>query len=182
MSLIFFPYTVVQSNGDLVTSQAPTVDSLPLEPTSSLSVVLTADHGSAIAGIYQWIINGQGGQWRYMAPFAIFCDQLFSISSTFICFPTQGTSLLAVGASGTADLLVYRQGVQISNYTVGTTGLTLGTPASANDVYLVVQTSTMTPASAAVPEAPVVPGEPFVRVDGMWEDLQDFLIEGTFVG
>ena len=117
-----------------------------------------------------------------MAPFAVFCDQLFTVSSTFICFPNQGSTLLQVGPSGTANILVYRYGVQVVNYTVGETGLTLESPASANDVYLVVQTSTMTPASAAVPEAPVVPDEPFVRVDGTWEPLQDFLDAGAFVG
>lgn len=180
--MLLFPYTIVQPGGELVVTSAPSVTALPLVPTSQ-NVVLIEDVGSALAGMYQYEY-APTGRWLFVAPFAELCAQLFTVSDTFVCFPNAGDTLLPIGGSGAASLIVYRRGVGVTNYTVVDTGITLGVPTIAGDVFVVIQTSSITAASTVtgVPEAPETPTVPYVRVDGEWETLQSFLDAGTFVG
>ncbi len=177
---LFIPYILLQTNGTKVPMQAPLVDSLPITPTTHSNVILTGLVGAFAAGAYQW--NSVTGRWVFLVDYTTICSQLFGISSAFLWIPTVGSTFIPVGATGSALIKVTRNGAPVTNYTVGSSGITLGNPSAANDMFLTVLVSPIVPStvlSGGVADAPM-DNTMYVRGNATWAHMQDWLDEGTF--
>ena len=181
------PYTVIKRDGTMVIAQSPTVDMLPSSETLNEqignNVVLIDEVSSKFReGMYQY--SQLRNRWQFVLPYSVICSELFSIAQLFVCFPNGGDNLLPIGNSGQSLLTVTRNGVSISNYDRAHTGLALHTPAVAGDIYGVLSASPLTAATeipAGIADAPL-DGNPYVRADGFWDPLQEYLNEGQFTG
>lgn len=181
-----FPYIAIKGDGSKVIFQSSATDRLPssasLVDTVGNNVVLTDYTGNYKLGMYQY--SHLRNRWQFVFPYKIICNELFTISQLFVCFPNGGDNLLPLGDTGQALLMVTRNGVSISNYDRISSGIALQLPAVSGDIYGVVTSSPITAFTAipaGIPDAPV-DGNPYVRDDGSWEPLQEFLNEGHFVG
>lgn len=125
---LFFPYIAILANGQKVSMQAPTTESLPVIPDSQgENLVLTKQVGVFGPGAYQWM----GNRWQFVVSYAAICSELFGVSQGYVSTPNAGDNLIPVGDSGAALVSVYRNGtllVQNSAYTVTTQGISLTTP------------------------------------------------------
>jgi hypothetical protein len=180
-----FPYMLVVS-GMIIPKLAPTAESLPIMPTdTNENLVLTQQVGVFSAGAYQWMNN----RWQFVVDYNTICNELFIISQAYVIIPSVGDNLLPIGNSGAAIVSVYRNGVLMptTSYTVIGSGISLMRAASQNEVYLVFQNSPMTPTTpipgpgGGIADAPT-DGNPYVRKNAAWEDLQNELNEGTYTG
>jgi hypothetical protein len=182
-----FPYMVVKGDGSKIIAQAPAVDKFPSNITLTEqignNIVLTDNINRKYRlGMYQY--STIRNRWQFVLPYEVICGELFTISQMFVCFPNAGDNLLPIGDSGQALLTVTRNGVSISNYDRVNTGLVLNMPAVNGDIYCVLTSSPFTSSTsipAGIPDAPL-DGIPYVRNDGFWDPLQEFLNEGQFVG
>jgi hypothetical protein len=181
---LLFPYMLV--NGGRITARlAPTVESLPISPTTDDNLILTQQVGVFAAGAYQWV----GAKWQFVVDYKTICNEMFVLSQAFTVLPLGGDNLLPIGDSGAAIVTVYKNGVIMASsaYTVTSAGISLVKPAVLFDVYLVFQTSPITPTTpisgggGGIPDAPVN-GTAYVRKNGAWEDIQNELNEGIFTG
>jgi hypothetical protein len=109
-----FPYTLVQANGTKVPQLAPSVDSLPSNPTTTLNVVLTATVGAFAAGAYQWVQSKN--RWVFVIDYNSISNQLFTISQAYLCFPNAGDNMLPVGDTGQAWVTYPRLQVQLQRF------------------------------------------------------------------
>jgi hypothetical protein len=179
-----FPYMLVVG-GKIMSMLAPTADSLPITPTTSTNLVLTQQVGVFSAGAYQWTNN----KWQFVIDYDTICNELFGLSQAFVVIPSGGDTILPIGNSGAAVITVYRNGVLIpsNSYTVVSSGIALSRPAVLYEVYLVFQNSPITPTTpipgggSGIIDAPA-DGNPYVRKNANWENLQDELNEGAFNG
>jgi hypothetical protein len=181
---LLFPYTLVVG-GKTVPSLAPTAESLPITPTINTNLVLTQQVGVFAAGAYQWTNN----KWQFVIDYNTICNEVFTFSQAFLVMPMGGDTLLPIGNSGAAIVTVYRNGVSLSStaYEVTSTGISLLRPAAMYEVYLVFQTSSITPTTpisgggGGIPDAPSN-GTAYVRKNSAWESIQNELNEGVFTG
>jgi hypothetical protein len=181
---LLFPYTVIYSNGVQVSRQAPTTDRLPITPDAQGdNLVLTTQVGVFGPGAYQWSNN----RWQFILEYATICSELFGVADAYVIIPGSGDNLLPVGNSGSAIVSVFKNGVQMptSAYTITTQGISLNVPTILYEVYVVMQVSPMnatTPITGGgIPDAPD-DGNPYVRKNAAWENLQNELNEGVFTG
>jgi hypothetical protein len=176
---LFIPYIAVQPNGVLVQTSAPTVDSLTSAGTGT-GVVLTNDVGVYAAGGYQWIPSRN--RWQFTIDYQTICGQVFGVSQGFVATPNPGDTLIPIGSSGAATVVVRRNGVIITTYTLNNLGVVLNIPASLGDVYVIIQYSPLTATTAiGVTDAPI-DGNAYVRKNAAWENLQAETNEGLFTG
>jgi hypothetical protein len=183
-----FPYTAVKADGQKIIAQSPAVDALPSsasvgDKVGHNNVVLTEDSNTGYKlGMYQYV--HVRNRWQLVLPYEVICSELFGIAVLYVSFPGAGDNLLPIGDTGSALLTVTRNGVSVSNYDRSNLGLVLQTPAVNGDVYGILVASPLTPTTAfpaGIPEAPV-DSSPYVRMNGMWDPLQDHLNEGQFIG
>jgi hypothetical protein len=182
---LLFPYIVVYGNGVKMGKQAPTTESLPVSPEPSIdNLILTKQVGVFGPGAYQWINN----RWQFVLDYAIICNELFGVSQAYVVMPYAGDNLLPVGNSGAAIVSVYKNGVLMPStmYSITMAGIALNNQTASNEVYLVMQDSPIDPTMAitgggGIADAPV-DGNPYVRKNGAWENLQSELNEGVFTG
>ncbi len=184
---LFIPYSMVLGDGSIVATSAPLVGSLPANPVTTPNLILTSDVGQFASGAYQWI--SQKSRWQFVVDYQTICSQIFGVSNAFLCFPNEGDNFLPVGASGEAQVAVFRNGglLPTTAYEIGTTGIHLLTPAIEYDLDLVIMVNPIrgnTPISGGgggIPDAPN-DGTPYVRNSLEWEELQDELNEGLYTG
>lgn len=181
---LFFPYIAILSNGQKVSLQTATAETLPLTPDAQgENLVLTKQIGVFGPGVYQWFNN----KWQFILSYENVCDELFGISQMYVAMPHPGDNLIPVGDSGSAIVSVYRNGIIVapSTYEVTTLGISLNSPTRAGEVYVVVQASPITPTTSisggGIPDAPT-DGSAYVRKNGAWENIQNELNEGSFTG
>jgi hypothetical protein len=154
-------------------------------PTTETNLVLTQQVGVFAAGAYQWTNN----KWQFVIDYNTICNEVFTFSQAFLVMPMGGDTLLPIGDSGAAIVTVYRNGVPLSSsaFEVLSTGISLSRPAAMYEVYLVFQTSSITPTtpisggSGGIPDAPSN-GNAYVRKNSTWESIQNELNEGVFTG
>lgn len=182
---LFIPYTQVLGNGAMTATSAPTVDSIPSTPAANQNLILTGPVGTFAAGAYQWVTAR--GRWQFLVDYQTICSQLFGVSEGYLCFPNTGDNLLPIGGIGQAICNVYRNGARITTYTTSSLGVTLSTPAAANDLYLIILISPLTAVtpisvgSGGISDAPN-DGNAYVRKSLAWENIQSELNEGIFTG
>lgn len=183
---LFFPYTAIFSNGQKVSLQAYTAESLPLTPDpKETTLVLTKQIGIYGPGVYQWFNN----KWQFVLSYENVFNELFGITKIYIATPNSGDNLIPVGDSGQAIVSVYRNGGVLapSAYDIVTEGISLKSPTNTGEVYVVKQASPITPTTiipsggSGIPDAPIN-GLAYVRKNGAWEDISSELNEGSFTG
>lgn len=166
--------------------QGPTVDSLPISPgAQGENLVLTAPVGAYAAGAYQWVNN----RWQFLIDYATICREIFTVSQAFVVLTNTGDNVLPIGDSGAAILTIYRNGVVLASsaYYNSSSGIVLNTPAGRFDVYVVLQNSPLMPTTpisgggGGISDAPV-DGNPYVRKNAAWENIQNELTEGVYTG
>ncbi len=176
---LFLPYTLVQANGTQTATTSPTVDAIPTSPTTTPNVVLTTTVGTYVPGAYQYV--AAKSRWQFLIDYQTICNQLFGVSNAFLCTPNAGDNLLPIGTVGIATVHITRNGVALTQYTVGPTGIVLTTPAAASDMYLVLLSSPLNAMTAFVVDAPI-DGNAYARNSGGWELVANETNEGSYVG
>lgn len=148
--LLYLPYTLIAADGTTTARSAPTVDELPLYPALNAdNVILTSSVGNYPAGAYQW--NPIRGRWQYIFDYPTICSAFFAIASAYIILPATGATLLPIGDSGNATVVVTRNGSAFTNFTLNSSGIVLGIPATLGDIYFVAQESPLKPATLITP-------------------------------
>ncbi|QBX06687.1 hypothetical protein H1O16_gp274 [Burkholderia phage BcepSaruman] len=179
---LFFPYSIVRSNGGITNAFAPLVDTLPAYPdTRGLNLILTQSVGVFSPGAYQW--SDTKSRWQFILDYQLICQQLFALSDAFLYVANPGDNLIPIGNSGAALLSVYKNGYKTTAFSSTAAGISLNQPATNGDMYLVSRVSPITPTSAisGIGDAPV-DSKVYVRSNAAWQDIQSSLNEGAFVG
>jgi hypothetical protein len=174
---------LVLGNGSITSQSAPTVQEIPAfpDPSGPNNVVLTQQFGASFApGVYQWSAVKQ--RWVFLYGYEQLCTSFFSIADAYVCLPNAGATLLPIGSSGEAAVAVTRNGISFTAYTLSASGVELGIPAQAGDVFFVARHSLLKPETLIVPggisEAPS-DGSAYVREDAAWVTLSSVIPVAT---